>query len=142
MSDSDLLEEHSMRFLEMAFCSDKQGSIPNPDGYGKNTRSCGDTLEIFLLIQEDRIGKISYIAKGCMNTNACTNALIGLAEGKSIEEAWQITPQNLADDLETLPQDHFHSAELVIGAFHAALTNYGELKKQPWKKSYMGKSVI
>lgn len=142
MNNSNILEEHSLRFLEMAFCSDKQGGIPNPDGYGQNTRACGDTIEIFLLIQEDKIGKISYTAKGCMNTNACTNALICLAEGKSIEEAWQITPQNLADDLQTLPQDHFHSAQLVIGAFRAALTNCSELRQKPWKKSYIGKSII
>ena len=140
MTDSNPLEEHSLRFLEMAFRTDRQGEIRTPDGYGRHTRVCGDTIEIFLLLRDNRIREISYQLKGCFNTNACANALIHLAEGRSIEEAWQIKAENIADDLQTLPKEHFHSAQLVIAAFHAALKNLREFQQKPWKKLYGAES--
>ncbi len=53
-----------------------------------------------------------------------------------MEEAWEITPENVIDYLETLPYEKNHCAELAIGAFCLALSNYREVKKNPWKKAY------
>ncbi len=136
MTDLHSLEEHSLRFLEMAFRTDRQGEIKAPDGYGKSTRVCGDTIEIFLSVRENRIKELSYCLKGCFNTNACANTLIYMVQSKTIEEAWQITPKHIADDLQTLSKDHFHSAELVIAAFHAALMNFREFQQKSWKRPY------
>jgi nitrogen fixation NifU-like protein len=44
-----------------------------------------------------------------------------LAEGKSEKQAWEITPEDISEYLETLPDDHFHCAELAVGAFYLAL---------------------
>ncbi len=43
--------------------------------------------------------------------------------GKTIEAAWEITPEEVIRFLETLPEDHFHCAELAVGAFYLALTD-------------------
>ena len=71
-----------------------------------------------------------------MNTNACANTVACMAEGKQIDEAWEITPEKVAEFLETLPAEEIHCAELAVGAFYLALTNFRELKKSPWKKTY------
>ncbi len=47
-SEFDFWQDHSLHYLEMAFRTDKREIINNPDGYGKRTGSCGDTVEIFL----------------------------------------------------------------------------------------------
>ncbi|HUV77860.1 MAG TPA: iron-sulfur cluster assembly scaffold protein [Desulfobacterales bacterium] len=73
-----------------------------------------------------------------MNLNACCNTVAHLAEGKTIEEAWKITPDDIVNYLETLPPENTHCAELTAGAFYLALTNYYELKKTPWKRLYRG----
>ena len=112
------------------------GTIENPDGYGKKIGACGDTVEIFLTVRRDRIQSVSFDLDGCMNTNACCNTLAHLAEGKTIEEAWEIRPEDVVDYLETLPPNDTHCAELTVGAFYLALTNCRELKKFPWKKLY------
>ncbi|MBW1798978.1 MAG: iron-sulfur cluster assembly scaffold protein, partial [Deltaproteobacteria bacterium] len=36
------------------------GSIDNPDGYGRVTGSCGDTMQIFLKFENDTIKEASF----------------------------------------------------------------------------------
>ena len=61
--------------------------------------------------------------RGCRNTHASANAVAVLAEGEKIEDAWEITPETVIGFLETLPDDHFHCAELAVGAFYLALAD-------------------
>lgn len=132
----DFWQDHSDKFLEMAFRSKYMERIENPDAYGKRTGDCGDTVEFFLMVEQDRIRRISIDVQGCIHTNACANALIELARDKMLEEAWKINPEDIENYLETLPPDHKHCAELAMGAFYLALVNYREMKRSPWKKMY------
>jgi len=118
----DFWQDHSRNYLEMAFRADRIESLENPDGYGINTGDCGDTVEMFLMFEEDRIKNVSFRVTGCRNTNACANTVAELAEGKTLDEAWEITPQEVIDFLETLPKENRHCAELAVGAFYRALT--------------------
>ncbi len=121
----------------MATRMDKRRTIKDPDGYGKKTGACGDTVEIFLMVRKNRIHSASFITDGCINTNACANTLVFLAEGKTIAQAWGITPEKVIDFLETLPEEHAHCAELAAGALYLALVNFQECKHAPWKKLYV-----
>jgi nitrogen fixation NifU-like protein len=71
-----------------------------------------------------------------MNTNACANTVAELAEGRTVDDAWEITPDDVIAYLETLPPGNTHCAELAVGALYLALVNYKELIRQPWKKWY------
>jgi len=59
-----------------------------------------------------------------LNTNACANTVARLGEGKSLEGAWEITPEMIIEYLETLPSHETHCAELAVGAFYLALSGY------------------
>jgi len=137
-SEFDFWQDHSPHYLDMAFRRDRRKTLKNPDGHGKRTGSCGDTAEIFLIVRSGRIRSVFFDMDGCMNLNACCNTVAHLAEGKTIEEAWKITPDDIVNYLETLPPENTHCAELTAGAFYLALTNYYELKKTPWKRLYRG----
>jgi len=115
---------------------DKHRIIKDPDGYGKRTGECGDTVEMFLMVRKNRIHSVSFITDGCMNTHACANTVAFIAEGKTVTEAWEITPEKVIDFLETLPEVHMHCAELAVGAFYLALINFQEFKHAPWKRLY------
>jgi nitrogen fixation NifU-like protein len=132
----DLLQTHSLTFLEMAFRTDRQGVIAHPDGYGKKTGDCGDSIEIFLSIGNGRIEQFRYQLDGCLNTNACCNTLGEMTEGQTTAAAWEITPEKVAAHLQTLPPDHFHCAELAVGTLYLALISYREVRQAPWKKLY------
>ena len=131
-----LLKVHSRHYLEMALRRDKQERLNDPDACGKRTGDCGDTIEFFLSIRDDKIYRTLFDADGCMNTCACANTVSELSEGKTISEAWEINAEDIIEFLETLPPDEHHCAELAIGAFYLALRDYENLKRSPWKKAY------
>ncbi len=125
---SDMLKHHSLNFLEMALRTDRIGKVKNPDGYGVKTGECGDTVEFFLVCRENCLSSVSFYSVGCVNTNACCNTVAKFAQGRTIDEAWEIEPDHVADFLETLPENHFHCAVLAVGALYRALADI-EAKK-------------
>lgn len=128
--------DYSDHFLEMAFRTDLRKRPEKASSYGKQGRECGDALEVFLDVHNDVITKVQYYSSGCFASNACGNALAEVAVGKTVTAAWEITAQDLADFLETLPPHEFHCAEMAIQAFALALTDYANIKKKPWEQNY------
>jgi len=135
-SKKDVLQAYTIKFLEAALRTDRQQSIQNADGHGRKTRECGDTVEFFIALRDDRIDTISYGINGCINTNACANAVIDLLEGQTLDFAWRLNPEDVAEYLESLPPNELHCAELAVGALHLALADAREKLKAPWKKLY------
>lgn len=120
----EFLQNHSKHYLQMAFSSDKRERIEKPDGYGKRTGTCGDTIEIYLIIRDGCIQAASFDTDGCLNTMACANTVVHFAEGKTIEDAWEIDVEMVIGYLETLPIKDGHCAELAVGAFYLALSDF------------------
>lgn len=133
---ADFWQDHSLTFLEMAFRTDRRERITQPDGYGKKTGDCGDTIEFFITLNGDVITTLSYDIDGCLNTNACCNAIINMVEDQTMATAWEVAPERVAEYLESLPHDHFHCAELAVGTLYLALANAREKQRSPWKKIY------
>jgi nitrogen fixation protein NifU and related proteins len=129
-------QDHSDNYLEMAFRTDHTGIDERSDGHGRKTGECGDTVEMFLSIEKDHIKHVSFVVEGCRNTHACANTVAYLAEGKATDDAWEITPENVIQFLETLPQENHHCAELAVGAFYLSLSNFHENRRSGWKKLY------
>jgi nitrogen fixation NifU-like protein len=132
MKDTDFWNAHSLHYLEMAFDTSNGEIIHHPDGYGKRTGECGDTAEFFIMVTDGILEQISFRVQGSMNTTACCNTIVHLARGNPIEKAWNILPDHVINFLQTLPEDHFHCAELSLGSFYLALSDYS--KKQDIKK--------
>ena len=128
--------QHSVSFLTMALETNRCGRIQHADGYGKSSRECGDTLEMFLTARNGRIGSAYFYTEGCVYTTACANTVVRMIEGKPVEEAWQILPQHISDYLETLPKAEMHCAELAVRALQVALIDLGKTERQPWTKYY------
>jgi nitrogen fixation NifU-like protein len=129
--DFNFWQDHSVKYLEMALSTEHRERPDHVDGYGKRTGECGDTVEFFIMVTNGIIRSISFDTDGCMNTNACANTVATLLEGKSIETAWEMTPRQIVDYLETMPEDEYHCAELAVGALYLALSNYGEASSRP-----------
>ena len=132
----DFWQDHSLHYLEMAFRTDRREIPENSDAYGKKTGECGDTVKMFLSVGRGRIKSVSFDINGCLNTNACANTVAHLTEGKTLDEAWEITPEHVIDYLETLSPENYHCAELAVGAFYMALSNFQTRRKNPVKFLY------
>lgn len=123
--------DHSRNFLEMAYRTDRQDIKNGHPNTGKNTGDCGDTVEIYLDVDNKNVIRcITYNVEGCLNTNACANSICSLAEGKHIDEVWSITPDTVINFLETLPPANYHCAELAVGALYKALNTVKSSEKE------------
>jgi nitrogen fixation protein NifU and related proteins len=132
----DFWQDHSTTFLEMAFKTDRMEPLENPDGEGLHTGDCGDTVSMSLELRGNAIEQVAFQVQGCLHTVASANAVAELIEGKPLVEAWEITPERVIDFLETLPQDHYHCAELAVGALYRALADVRSKQRDPWRKMY------
>ncbi|MBL0712622.1 MAG: iron-sulfur cluster assembly scaffold protein [Desulfosarcina sp.] len=120
----------------MALRTDRQKSLAHPSGVGLNIGACHDRIEIYLVISGDVIQEVAYKLDGCLNTNACVNTVARMVEGQTVAAAWTLKPEMLVEYLQSLPPDHFHCAELAVGALYKALADYQQKGARDWKAIY------
>jgi len=108
------------------------GVLENPDAQGNFLGSCGDRMQIHLKLINDRILDAKFLADGCGATLACGTMITKMASSKTLEEAGKITPEELIEALDGLPDDHLHCAELAVMTLREAIIDAVEshLKKK------------
>jgi len=112
------------------------GEMENPQGHGKVTGTCGDTVQIFLRVDNDKIIDARFITDGCATTIAAGSMACELAMGKTFREAFKITKEVILEKLGGLPEESIHCALLASNTLRAALTDYLESKNEPWRRLY------
>ena len=83
---------------------------------------CGDRLRLSLLVVDDRIEAVRYLAYGCPPTLVCGSILTELISGKTVEEARALTRAELVDAVGGLPSRKHHAASLAIETLNSALS--------------------
>ena len=66
-----------------------RGAMEDADGYGRLTGTCGDTMQIFLKLEKDRVKAATFLTDGCGSSAVCGSLAAELSLGK--------TPDELAD---------------------------------------------
>ncbi|MGB9887303.1 MAG: iron-sulfur cluster assembly scaffold protein [Moorellales bacterium] len=112
------------------------GSMANADGIGCITGPCGDTMKIWLRVEDDRIVRATFWTDGCGTTLAAGSMVTELATGKTIRAALEIGQQEVLQALGGLPAESQHCALLAANTLKEAIRDYLTLKDQPWKKAY------
>lgn len=85
---------------------------------------CGDTLLLFMKIEDDCIANISYLIKGCGAAIATASMGSELVKGKTLNQALLVTDQTVTEALGGLPEDKEHCSNLIASAVHAAISQY------------------
>jgi nitrogen fixation NifU-like protein len=85
---------------------------------------CGDEMEFYLVIENNRITDIKYYTQGCQSTKICGARLARLAKGKTIKEALSISAGKVLEDLKGLPEDHLHCSILAVSTLYRAIADY------------------
>jgi nitrogen fixation NifU-like protein len=127
---------YSEKVIERWLNPTYMGEMESPQGYGKVTGSCGDTVQIFLTIANDKIIDARFITDGCATTIAAGGMACELAIGRSFKEAFKITKEVILEQLGGLPDESIHCALLASNTLRAALTDYLTSRNEPWRKLY------
>ncbi len=99
------------------------GVLENPDSQGYFLGSCGDRMQIHLKLINNRILDAKFLADGCGATQACGTMITKMACSKTLEDAGQITSEELIEALDGLPDDHLHCAELAVMTLRDAIVD-------------------
>jgi len=120
---------YSTRVIEEAYNPKNLGRMAQSDAHGRVRGWCGDTMEIYLRLDGKRIQEASFMTDGCGPTVACGSVLTALVQGRSLEEAAQIKPDDLIAALDGLPEESVHCAELAVKTLQEAIASYQVLSK-------------
>ncbi|HOJ70549.1 MAG TPA: Fe-S cluster assembly scaffold protein NifU [Syntrophorhabdaceae bacterium] len=107
------------------------GEIENPDAVAEvGNNVCGDTMKIYLKIEDNRIVDVKFKTFGCGAAIASSSMTTELVKGKTIEEALKITNQQVSEALGGLPPAKQHCSVLAEDALRAAIEEYRKRNKQ------------
>ncbi len=124
-----MYEEYSMKVIEHFMSPRNVGTMNDADAVGKyGDVKCGDSLTIYLKVEEDIIKEISFLVFGCTAAIATSSMITEMAKGKTIEEAEKITEKQLIDALDGLPQSKLHCSVLGVKGLRAAIDDYKSKK--------------
>jgi len=110
------------------------GVIENADGVGKvGNPVCGDMMEMSIRVEGNVIAEIKFRTFGCGAAIATSSMASEMIEGKTIDEALQVTNRAIAQALDGLPPVKMHCSVLAADALKMALADYyrrhGNLEK-------------
>ena len=100
------------------------GEIENADGIGEAGNPHGDYMKIFLKIRDDRIEDVKFKTFGCAAAIASSSMATELIKGKTLNEAWELTNEAVAEALEGLPPGKLECSVVSREAIHRAINEY------------------
>jgi len=99
------------------------------DGRGMvGSMACGDQMLVVIQVEDDKITDLKWRTYGCASAIASTSMMSEMAVGMTLEEAYNLTPDMITEELGGLPEHKFHCSVLGDKALRAAIDDY--LKRQ------------
>lgn len=133
-TQQEIIEEekaiYSKKVIEENNNPKNVGRMSKSDTFGIVDGSCGDTMEIYLKISNAQIKDVMFMTNGCGATIACGSMLTTMVKGKNIDDAINITKEDLINALEGLPEENLHCAALAVGTLGKAIRNYREKESE------------
>ncbi|CAA7601450.1 NIF system FeS cluster assembly, NifU, N-terminal [Acididesulfobacillus acetoxydans] len=113
------------KVLDHFICPRNVGRMNNADGESTiGDPSCGDSVTVYLKVRDGRIEAISYLVFGCAGAISTSSVTSELAKGKALEEALEITDDDVIEALGGLPERKKHCSLLAVKGLRGAIEDY------------------
>ncbi len=133
---AEMRKVHSETVIDHSLHPRSLGGMDDADGFAKVNDHQGNSMEMWLRVENDTITEATFMTDGCSTTYASGSMATELAKDKTVSEVHRISSQDISKALGGLPEDRQHCATLAANTLKAAIRDYLSLKKDPWKKSY------
>ncbi len=108
------------RWRNPKFC----GVLEKPHSYALMKGSCGDTMQMYLLVEDDRIKQVSYVTDGCSSSSIAGSFTAEMAMGKTLTEVLDMTGGDVLHEIGTFPEAEEHCASLAVSTLHEAINTF------------------
>jgi nitrogen fixation protein NifU and related proteins len=100
------------------------GVMEGADGHARLKGSCGDTMEMYILVADDRIKLVSYVTDGCISSSTAGSFTAELAKGKTFAEILDMTKADVLHEIGPFPEAEEHCAHLAVTTLQEAVNSY------------------
>lgn len=122
---------YSEKVLEHFRNPKNMGEMEDADAVGiVGNPVCGDFMHIYIKVKKKKIEDISFQTFGCAAAIATSSMITELAKGKKIDDAMNITRNDVADALDGLPPIKMHCSNLAAEGLHEAIRIYKSNQKK------------
>ncbi len=105
------------------------GEMAEPDGVGEvGNPVCGDMMKFFIKVEDDTIRDVKFLTFGCGAAIAVSSMVSEIAKGKKLDDALDISRDQVASALGGLPKNKMHCSNLGSDALHRAIHDYKHKK--------------
>ena len=115
---------YSQKAIDYYLEQSNMGSLSDADQVSELTGPCGDTMKVYLKLEEGKIQDAKIQVLGCPGAVASAMVAMDLAKGKTVEEALEIKDRDIVRILEELPEQKVHCVRLAVKALEKALNDY------------------
>ena len=122
--DEEARATYSPHVIQESHRPRNMGRMEKPDACAIVRGWCGDTMEMYLRMQDGTVAKATFVTDGCGPTVACGSKLTTMASGLPLHKAQEILPDDLLEALGGLPKESLHCAHLAVSTLHEALAGY------------------
>ena len=85
---------------------------------------CGDSMRIFLRIEDERVAAASFLTSGCPASIGTSSAATELVQGRTLDEAVALTRDDYAEAVGGLPKSKVHCSVLAAAAIREAVETW------------------
>ncbi len=101
------------------------GEITDADGVGEvGNPVCGDMMTFYIKVKDNKLDDVKFKTFGCGAAIAVSSMVAEMAKGRTLDEAMQLTNEQVAEALGGLPPNKMHCSNLGADALHKAIENY------------------
>lgn len=115
---------YSEKTVDHAMNPRNVGEMDDADGYGSAVGHCGDSVEIWLKIENSQVVQAKFWTDGCASTIASGSAATEVVKNQPVERVQNITQEDVLAALDGLPEEHQHCANLAANAVKGAIKDY------------------
>ena len=133
MEYSQLVQDHALNPRNVGFIDghDGRGECGDPD--------CGDMAVMTIRVRNERLVEVKFLVKGCGAAIATCSIATEMATGMTVEQAAQLSDEDVAQALGGLPEPKMHCSNLAATALHRAIEDYRQRRKidlHDWRALY------
>jgi nitrogen fixation NifU-like protein len=101
-----------------------RGVMEDADSHARLKGSCGDTMEMYFSVNDDRIKQASYVTDGCSSSSIAGSFTAELAIGKTLGEVLDMTGADVLQKIGTFPKAEEHCAHLAVSTLQEAVNSF------------------